>query len=301
MRSSLATEGTESASTQLRNFAIAGAELAGVEATDAGDVALPLPGTSDFLTGGLVPKNEERVRDSLLIVAHSVEASVREGRVPIVFGGDATVQLGLLAGLHDGHQKAPRIGLLSLDGVARFQTAADSPRGDLSGMVLAIATGRGPVSLAHLAREHFPLVQETDVLLVGVRDASPTEAETLVASRVALLPPDRLEGAGGDAVFMGALGRLAQRTRDLALHLDVSVFDPAQFPVGAGTPPPGGLSLERLRTFVGELAQWASDGTVRIMGVSVTGLDARKDPGGLRMHELAGFVLRLFGRRSAPA
>jgi arginase family enzyme len=164
-------------------------------------------------------------------------------------------------------------------------------------MVLAIATGRGPTSLAHLARERFPLLQDTDVLLAGVRDASPSEAAALVESRATILPPDRLIGAGGEAVFMGALGRLAPRTRDVVLHLDVSVLEPGQFPVAAVAPSAGGLSLERLRTFVGELSTWNSDGTIRISGVSVTGVDARKDPGGVRMHELAGFVMRLFRRR----
>jgi arginase family enzyme len=163
-------------------------------------------------------------------------------------------------------------------------------------MVLAIATGRGPTSLAHLARERFPLLQDTDVLLTGVRDALPAEAAVLVKSRVTILPPDRLIGAGGEAAFLGALGRLAPRTRDVVLHLDASVFEPEQFPVAAGTPSRGGLSLDRLKKLVGELSTWNSDGTIRIVGVSVTGIDARKDPGGVRMHELAGFVIRLFGR-----
>ena len=297
LRSSLATEGAESASTLLRTFAVSGAKLEGVEVTDAGDIPLPPPGTTDFLVGGPVPKNEGRVRESLLMIASRIADSVRTGATPVVFGGDATVLLGLLAGLHDGGVPSPRMGLLALDGAARFQTAVDSPGGDLSAMVLALATGRGHISLAHLARDRFPLLQETDVLLAGVRDASPGEAASLVASRVTLLPPDRLQGSGGEALFMGALGRLAQRTGDVVLHLDVSVLDPTQFPVGVDAPSPGGLSLERLKTLVGELSTWKSDGTIRISGVSVTGVDARKDPGGVRMHELAGFVLRLFGRR----
>ncbi|HLY76615.1 MAG TPA: hypothetical protein VKT21_01865, partial [Thermoplasmata archaeon] len=95
----------------------------------------------------------------------------------------------------------------------------------------------------------------------------------------------------------GALGRLAQRTGDVVLHLDASVLEPAQFPVAAGACSPGGLSLERVRTLVAELSTWNAEGTLRISGVSVTGIDARKDPGGVRMHQLAGIIPRLFGRR----
>lgn len=297
LRSSLATEGSEGAATVLRSFAASGAALAAVEATDLGDITLPLPGTADFLAGGPIPKNEGRVRESLLTVASHVADGVRSGATPVLFGGDATILLGLLAGLLDGRNPPPRIALLSLDGCARFRTTADDPSGELSTMVLALATGRGHLSLAHLARDRFPLVQEVDVLLAGVREASPGEASSLVQSRLTLLTPDRLLGREGEALFTGALGRLAQRATEVVLHLDVSVLDAAQFPVGVGSPAPGGLSLERLRTLVGELSYWNAEGTIRISGVSVSGIDARKDPGGVRMHELAGFVLRLFGRR----
>ncbi|MFZ0830643.1 MAG: arginase family protein [Thermoplasmata archaeon] len=299
LRSSLATEGTEGSSHPLRTFAVSGASVAGVVAVDAGDIPLPPPGATDFLAGGPVPKNEGRVRESLLTVASHVADTVRSGSTPVMFGGDATVLLGLLAGLHDGRPSAPRMGLLALDGAARFQTAADSPGGDLVMMVLALATGRGHLSLTHLARDRFPLVQEVDTLLAGIRDASTVEATALVQSRVALLTPDRLQGGGGEAEFMGALGRLTQRTTEVVLHLDVSVLDSAQFPVATGAPSGGGLSLERMRTLVGELSTWNAEGTLRIAGVSVSGVDARKDLGGVRMHELAGFVLRLFGRRGA--
>jgi arginase len=297
LRSSLATEGSEAASAPLRTFAVNGAKLAGVEVIDGGEIPLPPPGDTDFLVGGPVPKNESRVRESLRMVASRVADTVRAGSTPALFGGDATVLLGLLAGLHDGGYVAPRMGLLALDSLARFQLSADSPGGDLSSMVLALATGRGPASLTHLARDRFPLVQETDVLLAGVRDASEKEAASLVASRVALLTPDLLRGREGDAHFMEALGRVTSRTPDAVLHLDVSVLDPMQFPVAVGAPSPGGLSLERLKTIGNELGTWISDGTIRIPGVSITGVDARKDPGGVRVHELAGFVLRLFGRR----
>jgi arginase len=262
-----------------------------------GDVPLPPPGTSDFLSGGSLPKNERRVRESLLTIAARVADSVRANQTPIVFGGDATVGMGLLAGLHDGQSPSGRIGLVLLDGKARFRTVADSPGGDLVTMVLALSVGRGDLPLARLAREKFPLVQEIDVLLAGIRDAVPEEATALVGSRVTLLTPDQLLGVEGEARFTGSLGRLAQRTREVAVQLDVSVLDPIQFPVAVGTPSSGGLSLERLKTVFEELSHWHQEGALRISGVSVSGLDARKDPGGVRMHELAGFVLRLFGRR----
>lgn len=299
LRSSLVTTGTEDAARPLRTFAVSGAGIAGVEVEDAGDLSLPAPGDSDFLAGGPVPKNESRVRESLLTLAGRVAEKVRAGSIPVVFGGDATVLVGVLAGLLDGQESSPRIGLVSLDGFARFRTPEEQPGGDLSLMVLALATGRGPASVTHLARNRFPLVQETDVLLAGVRDADPEEATALVRSHVSLLTPDRLQGNEGVAAFMGALGRLTQRSREVVLHIDASVLDPALFPAAVGSSSPGGLSLERVRTLGRELATWNVAGTIRIAAASISGVDARKDPGGVRMHELAGFVLRLFGRPGA--
>ena len=300
LRSSLLTEGTELAATHLRSFAVSGAALAGVDVVDAGDVALPPPGTSDYLAGGPVPRNEARVRDSLRLVAARIEETVLAGRTPVVFGGDATVDVALLAGIQDGRSSELRLGVVSLDGAARFRTPETAPGGDLESMVLSLEVGRGPLSLARLARERFPLVQESDVVLAGVRDALPAEAASLAESRIVVLTPDRLVGREGEAVFMGALGRLAQRTRDVVLLLDASVLDPTQLPAAVGEPSPGGLSLEGLKTLGRELSRWHQEGTIRLAGVSVTGVDARKDPAGVHMHELAGFALRCFRGPTNP-
>jgi arginase len=296
LRSSLSTEGTEAAATSLRTFAASGAALANLELTDRGDIELAPAGSADFAAGGASPKNADRVRESILTIAVRVAETAKAGAVPLLFGGDATVVLGLLTGLLDSQTAPSRVGMLSFDGSARFQTPEEAPGGDLSRMSLALAVGRGPLALTHVARDRFPLVQETDVVLAGAREATPPEAAALVESRVTLLTPQQLQGAGGAAAFMGALGRLAPRTRELVFALDASVLDPVQFPVSVGSPPPGGLTTGRLRTLVGELATWNAEGTIRLVGVAVTGVDARKDPGGVRAHELAGFVLRLFDR-----
>lgn len=301
LRSSLVTKGTEASASQLRAFAVSAAGISGVDFEDGGEVSLPAPGETDFLAGGPVPKNESRVRESLLTLAGRISEPVRRGSVPVVFGGDATVLLGVLAGLLDGREAGVRTGLVSLDGFARFRTPEDQPAGDLSLMALALATGHGPVSMTHLARDRFPLVQEPDVLLAGVRDADPKEADSLIRSRVTVLTPDQLQGTEGVATFMGALGRMTQRTHEIVFHLDASALDPALFPVASGTPSAGGLSSERIRTLGGELSTWDEAGTIRIAAASVSGVDARKDVGGVRMHELAGFMLRLFGRRGGVA
>jgi arginase family enzyme len=299
LRSSLATEGTEAASAPVRKSAVSGANLSGIEAVDLGEVELPPAGTEDFLAGASVPKNESRVRASLLTTASKVADIVRSGARPVLFGGDATVSLALLAGMLDGREVGSRIGLVAFDGMARYRTPDDMPEGDLSAMVLSLATGRGRLSLAHLAQNHFPLVQEPDVLLAGVRDATPAEAKALVKTRVVVLTPDRLEGTGGVAQFMAALGRLSHQTRDLVLHLDLSVLDPRQFQASVGMPSGGGLSLDQLKRLGAEVSSWNADGTIHLGGISVTGLDARKDPGQARSTEIARFVLRLVGTRSA--
>lgn len=295
LRSSLVTEGTEGASSPMRTFAASVASLGGRDARDGGEVPVAPPGADDFQVAGPVPKNESRVRESLKAIAGRVAEAVRGGATPLLFGGDATVLLGLLAGIHDGSEAASRLSLVDLDGLARFQSADDAPGGDLSRMVLGLAIGRGPPSMTHLARDRFPLVQDTDVLLAGVRDATASEAATLVRSRITLVTPDRLQGRVGEGQFMAALGTLSHRVRDVVVQLDASVLDPRQFGAAAGTPSPGGLTLEGLKRIAGQLASWSSDGTVRLRGLSVSGVDVRKDPGGAGMHELARLAVRTFG------
>ncbi len=301
LRSSLRTLGVEASAGPLRTFAVAGASLLGVEATDAGEVQLPPPGTDDYVAGPGVPKNEGRVRESLAAISAAVAQAVRAGSVPVLFGGDSTVVLGLLAGLSDGRVSTDRCGLLALDGAARFQTPADSPPADLASMVLSLATGHGPPSMTHLGRNRFPLVQESDIILAGVRDALPAEATALVQTRMTLLPPDELAGTWGLARFTGALGKLVRTTRGVVVHVDASVFDPKQFPVAAGSPSSGGLSGPDCKRLVDELAHWDAEHTIQIAGISVSGVDARKDPGGVRMHELAALSLRIFQGRTDGA
>ncbi len=300
LRSSLLTLGAEAAAGSLRGFAVSGAAVAGVEATDAGEVSLPPAGTEDYVSGPQVPKNEERVRDSLRAISAEVARLVGTGSVPVLFGGDATVLLALLAGVSDGRPDQGRRGLLALDGKARFRGATAGSAADLSQNVMSLATGRGPPSMTHLARDRYPLVQEPDIVLAGVREATPEEAAALVQTRMTILPPEDLAGSGGVARFMGALGRLVRTTAEVVLHLDASALDPAQFPAAVGDAAPGGISPETIKRLLGELTTWNSEGTLRLVGMSVTGVDARKDPGGVRMHELASLAIRVFRSTGPP-
>ena len=81
-------------------------------------------------------------------VAKHVESALGDGEVPLVIGGDCTIELGVLSGfLRAGQDPA----LLYLDGGLDLRTPADNPTGILDSMGVTHMIGE-PAAAAGLAR-----------------------------------------------------------------------------------------------------------------------------------------------------
>lgn len=294
LRATSAEEGVEHAPAVLRAagaLSVLGA-LPGAMVRDLGDLDLPKAESEDLSTPAGAVRNHERIRLSMLRVARAVALGMEQGLAPVVAGGDCTVLLGTLAGLRDA-RPGRRLGLVSLDAFGEFHTPQTSRTQDVARMTLALAVGRGDVSLARLARNDFPLIQERDVLRLGAREVDPAEASALFSSRITLLSAEELAGATGQARLSTELGRLLPRAPDIVVHVSGSVLDPKTFPCVPGSPPPGGLSATRLRTILDELLAWRAHGKLTIAGLVLAGIDGRKDEGGILVRPLFETVARL--------
>jgi len=187
-----------------------------------------------------------RPEERMAALYEQVAAEV--GSTPVaVASGDCTTSLGVLAGL----QRAGRdVGVVWFDAHADFHTTRTTTSGYLGGMPLALAVGRGELTLP-TALGLAPLAEER-VVLVDARDTDPGEHGLLAGSAVT-----RTTLAGLPGVVPAG---------DLYVHVDVDICDPAELP-DLLYPADGGVGVEELLAAVGELV---GTGRVAALGLAAT-------------------------------
>ncbi|PRY51180.1 arginase [Geodermatophilus tzadiensis] len=194
-------------------------------------------------TAGRAPagrvRDAARVAAGLAAVRDAAGAALREGRLPVVVGGECTTTVGLVAG---ARAAGLRPGLVYVDGGVDLRTPADNPTGVGDSMALAHVLALPGCEEDLLAVGPVrPLLEAAEVRAVGVR---PVEPDATTAARIGLVctPADRVaadpEGAAAAAVaaVSGGDGHL--------VHLDVDVVEFLDLPL-ADVPDHGqGLALD---------------------------------------------------------
>jgi arginase len=195
-------------------------------------------------------------------VAVGVRRAAAAGSFPVVLAGNCNIAaLGMLAGLRARH-----VGVLWFDSHGDFNTPETTIGGFLDGMALAMATGRCWTQLLEQLPGFEP-VALTNVLLIGARDLDPLEASLLTESRIMLL-----ERADVDVGLVPALDRLRQRVRDVYVHVDLDVLDPATHGSANVFAAPDGLTVDQVVAVLGSAAS-----RFRVRGAALTAYDPAFD------------------------
>ncbi len=138
--------------------------LEGLDAEYAGRVeTLPYNPQRDPETHIL---NPDALKAYSLRLAAAVAGVLRQGRFPLVLGGDCSNLIGIMLAL----RRAGRYGLCFIDGHADFYQPEAEPNGEVASMELAIVSGRGPAVLTEIDGLK-PLVRDEDIVAFGFRDA----------------------------------------------------------------------------------------------------------------------------------
>ena len=112
--------------------------LAGLHAEEAGRVEPPpYNPRRDPKTQIL---NPDALRTYAVRLAAAVADVLRQGKFPLVLGGDCSNIIGIMLAL----RRAGRYGLCFVDGHADFYQPEAEPNGEVASMDLAIVSGRGP-------------------------------------------------------------------------------------------------------------------------------------------------------------
>jgi arginase len=161
--------------------------------------------------------------------------------MPIVLGGDHSIAAGALAGAARRAAEAGReLFVLWLDAHPDFHTLDTTRSGNLHGVPMAYATGRGGFEGI------FPPLEATvdprNVCMMGIRSVDPAEREALMHAGV-LVHDMRAIDEHGVAPLLGEfLARVAAANGVLHVSLDVDFLDPDIAP-GVGTTVPGGATF----------------------------------------------------------
>lgn len=224
--------------------------VARLGAIDFGDVAPPPYRDYVRLVEGA--RNEQPVLGYSRALADRIVSATSGNRFGMVIGGDCSIVLGCLLAART--RLGGPVGLVYVDAHADFSTARESVTGSISGMTLALATGRGGSPLVALAGKS-PLVDGKRVALIGrrsIRAASGRHA--LETSSILDLPFTRSSTASGD-ISAAALARVASAdVRGFWIHLDVDVLDPSVMPA-VDSPEPGGPTLDELVNLLAPLVR----------------------------------------------
>ncbi len=214
-------------------------EGVGHECSDAGDQLVPRAERRDpDADADLVEGSAKYLRETEEVsvrLADEVAGAIDEGRFPLVLGGDHSVAIGTMAGA----ARDAETGVVWFDAHGDFNTPATTPSGNVHGMPLAAALGRG--AFADMAWASSPGVREENVAIVGLRSLDDAERELVRDSDVTAFTMSDVDQRGVTAVTRDAMEVATDGVDDVHVSLDLDWLDPKVAP-GVGTPVRGGVT-----------------------------------------------------------
>lgn len=183
-------------------------------------------------------KNLDEVVEANEALARKVDEIVKEGRFPLVLGGDHSIAIGTLAGLSETYQN---LGVIWFDAHADMNTSETSPSGNIHGMPLAVSMGYGHERLVALFQQRN-FIKPENLIIIGARSVDPGERELIQKLGITVFTMHEIDKYGMTVVMEQTIAHLKERDVDgVHLSLDLDGLDPLYTP-GVGTPVDGGMT-----------------------------------------------------------
>jgi len=173
-----------------------------------------------------------------LAVHEAVHAELRDGRLPILLGGDHCLGLGSISAVaRHCRETGKKLRILWLDAHADFNTSELTPSGNIHGMPVACLCGLGPKQLIEIGGQ-VPAINPKWIRQIGIRSVDEGEKRLVHEQDLEVFDMRFIDEMG-----MRHAMELALATLDVNTHLhvsfDVDFLDPEIAP-GVGTTIPGG-------------------------------------------------------------
>jgi len=212
-------------------------EATGATTVDVGDLFVARAEERDPDAGAPAgdAKFLREVEDVSESLADEVADAVADGELPLALGGDHSIAIGTLAGAG----RDAELGAVWFDAHGDFNTPETSPSGNVHGMPLAAALGKGSFADRPWARSAG--LREENVAIVGLRSIDDAEREALRESDVTVYTMSDIDARGLTPVVEDALDVATDGVEGFHVSLDLDWLDPSEAP-GVGTPVRGGVS-----------------------------------------------------------
>lgn len=191
-----------------------------------------------------------QARETLIGLANAVDASIRDGNLPIMIANTCSASLASLPIVARYHPDAV---VFWIDAHADFNTPETTESGYLGGMVLSAACGLWESG-------HGAGLRPERVVLIGARDIDPAEGDLLRRAGVRVIVPSE---ATPEAVLAALDGR------NVWIHVDWDALEPGF--VSADYAVPAGLLPGQLRKI------FAAIPSAQLLGLEVAEYHAADD------------------------
>ena len=171
-------------------------------------------------------------------VMDAVGAELRDGRLPILLGGDHCLGIGSITAVaRHCRESGKQLRVLWLDAHADFNTHDVTPSGNIHGMPVACLCGHGPAELTELGGSK-PAISADSIRQIGIRSVDALEKKLVRDSGLDIYDMRYIDEIGIKRVMEEALDGVDANTH-LHVSFDVDFLDPDIAP-GVGTTVPGG-------------------------------------------------------------
>ncbi|MGH8081429.1 MAG: arginase [Lysobacter sp.] len=196
-------------------------------------------------------------------VMDAVGAELRDGRMPILLGGDHCLGLGSITAVaRHCRETGKKLRVLWLDAHADFNTHDITPTGNMHGMPVACLIGLGPRELTHLGGE-APAMQVDEMRQIGTRSVDAGEKQLIKRHGLPVYDMRKIGDIGIKRVMEQALDGVDENTH-IHVSFDVDFLDPSIAP-GVGTVVAGGPNYREAQLAMEMIAESGRVGSLDIV------------------------------------
>lgn len=209
-------------------------ERIGYEVRDEGDI--PVAREKAVTEPGSNLKNLNVIVETAQLLCERVDAVMKEGRFPVVLGGDHSMALGTIKGVL---RNKPNVGVIWFDAHGDINTQETSPSGNIHGMPVASLLGLGDERLSSVGGAEHKL-NKNNFVYIGSRDLDQGERDTMKRLGMHVFTMHEVDDRGIKSVMEEAIRIASEGTDGIHVSFDMDVLDPEVAP-GTGTKVKGGM------------------------------------------------------------
>jgi len=202
----------------------------------------------------------------------AVSSELRQGRLPIMMGGDHCLGVGSITAVaRHCRDNGLQLRVLWLDAHADFNTHDVTPSGNVHGMPVACLCGIGPEALTRLGGD-APALVPAQIRQIGIRSVDQGEKRLIKEHGLDVYDMRYIDEVGMKRVMEEALAGVDDHTH-LHVSFDVDFLDPSIAP-GVGTTVPGGPNYREAQLVMEMIADCGRMGSLDIVELNPA-LDTR--------------------------